>query len=145
MHINLFFIMKRFICFIISVLMLASCFNSNNSSKSSSKQPIATYIYDGNKEICLFSGDSKGWKPATVDGQSAQWYESEKDFYHSDGISLQTTTRECIYIDRDDVYGIPDIIIWPGTGLAFFGLENMAAGEKDPSNERLGKRCYRKR
>ena len=137
--------MKRIIYLLLSTVLVVACWSNTNSNKNQTTRPHVTYIYDGDKEICLFSGNSTGWKPATVDGKSAQWYESEMDFYHSDGISLQTTTRECIYIDRDDVFGVPDMVIWPGTGLVFFGQQNMAASEKDPSNERLGKRCYRKR
>ena len=137
--------MKHIIIIAVLAAVFVSCGQNNNKTRQVQPTPLMTYVYDDNKEICLYSGEANRWKPATVDGKSAQWYESEKDFYHSDGISLQTTTRECIYIDRDDVFGVPDMIIWPGTGLVFFGQQNMAASEEDPSNERLGKRCYKKR
>ena len=123
-----------------ALLSLVSCVtNTNNSSfsqKGKKEQPIETYIYDNSKEICLYSNDI-----ATVDGQSGTWYKSDKDCYHSDGISLQTTTREYIRVD----YGSNSLIIWPGTGLVFFGMNNVNASYDNPSNERLGKRCYKKR
>lgn len=130
--------MKHFYLFV-AVLLVACGPNPNNSSNSHKEkmaQPIVTYLYDGNKEICLFPGEI-----ATVDGQSGLWYSGEKDFFHSDGTSLQTTTRDYICID----YGTNKLIIWPGTGLVFFGLNNVNASFKNPSNDRIGKRCYRKR
>ena len=96
-----------------------------------------TYIYDGSKEICLYSDNT-----ASVDGQSGTWYKSEKDFYHWDGASpLQTTTREYIWVE----YGSNTLIVWPGTGLVFFGVDNANDSFDNPSNDRIGKRCYKKR
>lgn len=129
---------------IILLSLLSLCFiscgqspnNSQNSANGKSGQPIVTYIYDGSKEICLYSGEI-----ATVDGQSGLWYKSDKEFLHSDGISLQSITREYICVD----YGSNNLIIWPGTGLVFFGMDNVNRSFDDPSNDRIGKRCYRKR
>lgn len=137
--------MKRIIYLLLATVLVAACWSNTNSNKNQTTRPQVTYIYDGDKEICLYSGAPNRWKPATVDGQSAEWYESEKEFYSTDGISLRTITRKYIGIDRSDVFGTPDIVIWPEIGMVFLGLDNINAGFDNPFNERKGKRCYKKR
>lgn len=125
--------MKKSLLFIFIVALFGCC-SSNN--KNQQEQPLVTYLYDGNKEICLYANNT-----ATVNGQSGLYYESSKDFYHTDGCSWNVKTREYIHVE----YGSNHLIIWPGTGLVFFGMDNVNASFDNPSNDRIGKRCYRKR
>lgn len=128
--------MKRIFYLLLSSILVVACWSNTNSNNKQTIHPLVTYIYDGDKEICLYPDDI-----ATVDGKSGIWHKREKDFYHSDGISLDTTTREYIWVE----YGSETLIIWPGTGLVFFGRDNANASFDNPSNDRNGKRCYRKR
>lgn len=131
--------MKKSILFFVALCML-SCSSSSNSSSSQNeqKQPLVTYIYDGNKEICLFSDDI-----ATVNGQSGTWYESEKDFggITADLCNVHVETHNYFWVR----YGGNCLVIWPHTGLVFIGLDNANASFDDPGNDRIGKRYSKKR
>ena len=132
--------MKKDILFFMALCMLSCNLNSNKSASAQEEQeqPLVTYIYDGSKEICLYSDNT-----AKVNGQSGSWYKSEKEFggITADMCNVHYETREYFWVS----YGESRLIIWPHTGLVFIGLDNANASFDDPSNERIGKRCHKKR
>ena len=130
--------MKKIFLVFIALCMLSCNSSSNKSSSSQEEQPLVTYIYDGNKEICLYSNDI-----ATVNGQSGVWYMREKTYsgVTADLCDVYEKTYDYIWVS----YGQNSLIIWPHTGLVFIGIDNANASFDDPSNERIGKRCHKKR
>ena len=132
--------MKKIILFFMALGMLSCNLNSNKSASAQEEQeqPLVTYIYDGSKEICLYSDNT-----AKVNGQSGTWYESDKDFggITADMCNVHYETRKYIKVH----YGQNSLIIWPHTGLVFIGLDNVNASFDNPSDELHGKRCHKKR